>query len=378
MPVLAVIVSWIAIWACYGFRYSISPDPSLHFDRAKLVQLLQEREEFSRHYVRGAGDDFLGQPNPPSTPPSLPVRGLLWLDDHHLLPGAWTIGLLHTYQSTLMRGTFLMNKVSIIGQWYYFPCAMLFKTPLAVLALALILPLQLLFRRSKSEAPKSEMLWTMLCLWVPIAIYGTSAMTSNLAIGLRHVLPLYPLIDVLMAAALVRWIGRGNRVAIACAAAIFLGLIVESTLAWPNYIPFFNAACGGYRGGINLLGDSNLDWGQDLPALAKWRQDHPNDRLYLAYFGSADPAYYGINYDNITGGYGYSTQTIEHMDKPGIFAISATELQGIYATPQMREGLAHLRKRTPLAILGGSIYLYEWTPADATAVARRLSTQSSN
>ena len=202
VPVLAVIVSWIAIWACYGFRYSISPDPSLHFDRAKLVQLLQEREEFSRHYVRGAGDDSLGQPNPPSTPPSLPVRGLLWLDDHHLLPGAWTIGLLHTYQSTLMRGTFLMNKVSIIGQWYYFPCAMLFKTPLAVLALALILPLQLLFRRSKSEAPKSEMLWTMLCLWVPIAIYGTSAMTSNLAIGLRHVLPLYPLIDVLMAAAL--------------------------------------------------------------------------------------------------------------------------------------------------------------------------------
>ena len=45
-----------------------------------------------------------------------------------------------------------------------------------------------------------------------------------------------------------------------------IGIIVEALIAYPNYIAHFNFALGGPRGGIELLGDSNLDWGQDLPA----------------------------------------------------------------------------------------------------------------
>src|SRR2546426_11865603 len=47
--------------------------------------------------------------------------------------------------------------------------------------------------------------------------------------------------------------------------------LFRSTLAArPYFIPFFNVLAGGAKGGVNLLSDSNLDWGQGLPAPRRW------------------------------------------------------------------------------------------------------------
>src|ERR1700728_4879287 len=78
-----------------------------------------------------------------------------------------------------------------------------------------------------------------------------------------------------------------------------IGLITETAHAYPNYIPFFNIFCGGPRGGIRLLSESNIDWGQDLPRLAKWQSEHRDRPIYLLYWGSGDPQYYGISYVNL-------------------------------------------------------------------------------
>ena len=51
-------------------------------------------------------------------------------------------------------------------------------------------------------------------------------------------------------------------------------LVVESGLSFPNHINFFNAPTRLLtRSPLTLLGDSNLDWGQDLPALARFYHD---------------------------------------------------------------------------------------------------------
>ena len=132
----------------------------------------------------------------------------------------------------------------------------------------------------------------------------------------------------------------------------------ESLAAFPNYIPFFNVAAGGYRGGIHLLGDSNLDWGQDLPLVAAWQRAHPGRTLYLAYFGTADPAYYGIRAERLT-----SDNGLDVPDRPlptsGVVAVSATTLQGVWTAPGRRNPFAPLLKKQPAAILGGSIYVYD-------------------
>jgi hypothetical protein len=133
-------------------------------------------------------------------------------------------------------------------------------------------------------------------------------------------------------------------------------------LSWPHEIPFFNVAAGGAESGMRLLSDSNLDWGQDLPLLADWHQRHPDVPLYLAYFGSTDPHYYGIDYLNLPGGYPFSDVPIVTKSVPGVMAISATYLQGVYDDGRLDKQLAYLRTQKPREVFGGSIYLFEWDP----------------
>jgi hypothetical protein len=163
-----------------------------------------------------------------------------------------------------------------------------------------------------------------------------------------------------VAAYAARMWGRRAVIALAIGGAV---LAVESLSVFPNFIPFFNVAAGGARGGLALLGDSNLDWGQDLKLLAEWQRAHPERPMYLAYFGLADPHYYGVRYTPLPGGYHYDPKPAW----PGgecVVAVSATYLQGILVEPELYEQfykkLAALR---PTEVLGGTIYLYQFPEA---------------
>ena len=142
--------------------------------------------------------------------------------------------------------------------------------------------------------------------------------------------------------------------------ALLVLLAVESLSAFPDFLPFFNVAVGGARGGFYLLSDSNLDWGQDLPALAAWQDRHPGRPLYLAYFGNADPASYGIRYHNLPAGYRYGPPPESLPARgPATVAISASILQGLYGRPEAGNAYAPFRDRSPDEVLGGSIYLFD-------------------
>jgi hypothetical protein len=61
----------------------------------------------------------------------------------------------------------------------------------------------------------------------------------------------------------------------------------------PDYLSYFNVFVKP-QNSWQLLTDSNLDWGQGLLSLRRYEQQHPGEMLHLAYFGSVDPALYGI------------------------------------------------------------------------------------
>jgi len=115
---------------------------------------------------------------------------------------------------------------------------------------------------------------------------------------------------------------------------VVLLLATETLAARPHFIPFFNVLAGGTKGGINLLSDSNLDWGQGLPVLRRWMAARGVEKVNLCYFGTADPAAYGISFVPLAGSYrfdvpgagvvGYPPQRPE---LPGYVAIGATNLQ---------------------------------------------------
>jgi len=167
-----------------------------------------------------------------------------------------------------------------------------------------------------------------------------------------------PFMDMAIALAAARvWAKFPGRLLVTV---LSFGLAVETLCAFPNFISFFNIACGGERGGIDLLGDSNLDWGQDLPLLAAWQKDHPSIPLYLDYFGTCDPRAYGIRFINVPGGYVYGPSP--RPIGPGIAAISATKLQRLFVADPAHDFAASFEHAKPIALLGGTIYLFSIPP----------------
>src|SRR5205823_15135141 len=143
-------------------------------------------------------------------------------------------------------------------------------------------------------------------------------------------------------------------------AALALGLALETLAAWPNYLAFFNLPSGGARGGIKLLADSNLDWGQDLIALANWRKAHNDKPLYPSYFATPDPEYYGVQYFNVMGGNPFLAQP--HLwdlptDRQAYLVVSVTNVQTVYMNGAEMTALKGLQPRD---IINGTIYVYDW------------------
>ncbi len=413
--IIAGLLSWLAIWACYGFRYAPTKDPSLHFDFDAIVDrgktnLWQLRND-GKDTPKLSNDELLAQIKQIPTPA---MAGIIRsMEDHKLLPETWLHGFYYTYATTTMRGSFLNGHNSITGWWYFFPLCILFKTPTALLVTGLIALLAatiLWVRRGPTlwdlligaslllllvrvvlwmagvtfpnggniawnivmflplfvrivpifikQTAHSET-WASVCLLTAVVIYGTMAMSSNFNLGIRHVLPLLPFLHIAIGVIVSRMVWRWGKIGVVLVAGLGMSLAVESCSAWPDYLAFFNAPAGGWRNGEFKLSDSNLDWGQDLGLLAKWHTLHPDKILYLCYFGTADPDYYKIQHVDLPGGYILATQAKLPSDS-GIIAMSVTNLQGTYMTKELRQLYAPLHKLEPREILGGTIYLYDW------------------
>ncbi|CAN5480323.1 phospholipid carrier-dependent glycosyltransferase [soil metagenome] len=349
----AAVVSYAGIWAAYGFRYSITPDPAVRANIPVILraaarnQLLVEQPDVS------LDDAAIAER---AAHPSLKLRAVLWINDHHLLPEAWTSGLLETYATTIRRPGFLLGDHRTTGWWYYFPLAFAFKTPLATLA---TLALALVVKRGRRFDR-----WTICCLAVPIAIYGASALTARLNLGVRHILPIVPFLFIWASVTIANARTVLPRFIVASLAILGAGLMVESIAAAPNYIAYFNVAAGGSRGGFKLLGDSNLDWGQDLFLLRQWQHENPDAELILDYFGGCEPAYYVRHTVLIDQTKPEIAPAPAALGRDAslhrqVLAVSASKLQGIYPPNALRPFYDFIARHTPFKVLGGTIYLYE-------------------
>jgi hypothetical protein len=244
--------------------------------------------------------------------------------------------------------SYLLGDFRRHGWWYYFPVAFLVKTPTGVLAACAIAAFSLW--RGRREPPP---LLLSLCLVLPPLVYFAMAMRSSINIGVRHILPVFPFLYVLLAFALIHYGPLLLRAAWRWALVAVIALVsLESLSAYPHYLSFFNWTSGGPANGSRYLLDSNIDWGQDLKNLATFVKANHLTPLCTALFGPAPARYYGIEARNLN-----QTGTPEGVENlPCVVAISANPLRGLYNAPKKYQPLP---QRQPLARIGYSVYIYD-------------------
>jgi hypothetical protein len=359
----SLLVAWLVTWACYDFRFSPGPASDTVTDLSDVIRFCALCEAIAGHDASwDTTSDQLVQLTANWQPGAI-EKSCLWLNQHRLLPQSFIHGFLFTYATTLYRGAFFCGKLSFHGWWYYFPAAMAFKTPLATLV-ALFLALaawlwmnKIIFGKLK-HIFSSPRFWPFCAAAILPIYYMASAMRSHINLGLRHVFPVYPFLFIFLGVVAAAAFSRFPRFTAALLAAFIVALTAETFCAYPDYLSFFNVAVGGQLGGAKLLGDSNIDWGQDLKTLVAWRAQHPEGQLCLAYFGTADPRYYGLHYDNLPSSFAPEDQKFSQIG-PHYFAISVTLLEGAYMSTSQHKEYLQFFNYPKAANLGGSIYVYE-------------------
>ncbi|MBL8236562.1 MAG: hypothetical protein JNM66_04035 [Bryobacterales bacterium] len=238
---------------------------------------------------------------------------------------------------------YLLGRHVPSGSPWYFLTAILVKTPepfLVLLAAGAWLLRGLGWGRA-------------LFLILPPALYIGAASATAMQLGIRLILPALPFAALLAAVPFCRW----PRTA---AVALFISLTATG-VNFPNGIGYFNLSSGGAGNGLRYLADSNIDWGQDLPALRRWVDQEKAPKMRLYYFGNDNPFRFFNDNEIEPQAPPWGPDLVKSellVPEPGLYAISANLLPGHAFPVQFRNYFHYFRDTKPLAIAGTSIYLF--------------------
>jgi hypothetical protein len=250
------------------------------------------------------------------------------------LPEAYIKGMDLQY-SVIEDGfvSYLLGKKAQRGWFHFYLVAFCLKTPAAFLLLLCLTAVK----------GRDRLAWIIL---IPAMIFPLYFSGCRLSRGVRYILPIYPLLCI--------WISQLAVWAKTRSASPILRIGFLSLLVWyagssirvaPHYLAYFNEIGGGPDNGINLLFESDFDWGQEMKGLSAYLKERQIDRIKLGYFSTADPAHYGIEFEPLP---------CEKPPKPdtGLIAASATTLQvwGCYDW---------LKSYKPVDKVGYTIFIYD-------------------
>lgn len=248
---------------------------------------------------------------------------------------------------------YLFGDVSRHGWLSYFLFCFFYKTPLGSIILIF---LGLVPNR---RGPRFDirdgifLIFPALSLFVAISVLRVD-------LGLRYILPIYPfLLVVASRSAKLSFNPMYIRYTLVLTP---LALTAVSSLKIaPHDLAYFNEFAGGPSHGMNLLGGSNLDWGQDLRGLREFMRRENLPMIYLSYYGTDSPASHGIHKQDLPTPWSQLARISLLPEHPGrdILAISVNNLQGCHLkNPRTYRWL--LRKK-PIARIGYTIYIYDLT-----------------
>jgi 4-amino-4-deoxy-L-arabinose transferase-like glycosyltransferase len=242
---------------------------------------------------------------------------------------------------------YFLGRVSDEPFWYHAIASLVIKAPLSALLL-----IGLGAVGAAQARPRGASLWFLLL--PPLALLAASCFDITNP-GVRRVLPAIPFLLVLAGAA-PRALPRRGGALLLCLLLAWSAL--EAARIFPHHLSYLNPAFGGPERGPYVLDESNIDWGQDLPALAAWQRENPSpEPLHLFYFGTALASAYGVH------SVAFDASRAEDPP-PGTVAISAHYLAGLRKLQASTGADADwLTRYQPVAKAGYSIFIYRFPAA---------------
>lgn len=238
--------------------------------------------------------------------------------------------------------SYLLGQYRNTGWWYFFPVVVGVKTPIGFLILAGF-GIFAILRGLHFSAWQQH-----LTVIFPVAITAV-CMSSRIDLGVRHILPIYPMLVVIAGYAASQLIVLAKRFSPAIAALPVLLALWTVADAWTNRadeLAYFNQFAGSHP--ERILAESDLDWGQDLYLLSSRLKAIGVNHVSIKYFGTTP-----LDTADLPP---YSTLSADVPTTHGYAAISVRYLTLEYA----KDGsFDWLKNRTPLEIVGKSIYLYD-------------------
>lgn len=309
---LILLVAFFVVWA--GYRFSFGSPVEGYLPPYESIDRIVGADGILHDLAYGLMDI-------PVPAPEL-VRGLEQLSSHN---SGGHLG-------------YLLGEVRQYGWWYFFPVVLAVKTPIPFIIFTLT-GYAFIIRKWFKNKQRWQVLVVAACPMALLAI----CMQSQINIGIRHVLPVYPFFVMVAAfGALILWnVTRLRLLSRTMVSALTVWMLVSSILSHPDYLAYFNEAAGHHP--EKILVDSDLDWGQDLQRLSsKLKEFHINE-VSLSYFGTANIVKY------------YDLPTVKALvpfkAATGWVAISLTILHKL-------EGFSWIEKYEPFALVGRSIRLY--------------------
>ena len=296
---------------------------------------------------------------------------------------------------------YLDGELAQKSWWYYYVFTLIYKVPEGTWLLALTSFAVLGFSR-RARAPWFDEFAVLL---VPAVVLFVMSIFTNINLGLRYVLPIFPYVFISLGK-LAPWasgfsVPNRRRAAWGFIAACLVATGLATNSVKPHYLAYFNTISGGPSRGAEHLIDSNLDWGQDLTTLRRWIEANaPNEPIGLAYFGQVNPKIFearGEGFDwflppPLPGTMKLPPPRYQLQDPtslrlaPGLYAVSASLVEGlpwrVYDSPYHGAGrgwipwsawtdaFGYFRELKPFHQVGHSIYLYRVTPEDSARLSR--------
>ncbi len=342
--ILIIIIAYILIWGVYQFHTWNYPP--------------EKQVEDTQHILTS----FKIKPL---------TNSIVWMADKPILrPAAqYLLGVFMVLQrASGGNTTYFLGEVSASGWKTYFPIVYVIKEPLAfhILLIMALLYLAWLIKKPFWHKPlKKTQSWinshfAEFAMLVFIGIYWATSLSSNLNIGVRHLLPVFPFTILLVSKATTLWLKPPVLKLKMISLTLLLTWQAISLIAiYPYFLAYFNELIGEPADGYIYTVDSNLDWGQDLKRLNKWTNENKIDKIYLDYFGGADAGYY-LKEKYIPW---WGSRDPKEMPKGSYLAVSATFLQSGRGKPapdfnQPSGFYRWLDKYQPVAKIGYSIFVY--------------------